>query len=65
MNAILVRREESPTPSLFGPVRWWGVWLTPFEKVATFAYWPDAMYFANLVARVPASTGPVAGVNRA
>lgn len=65
MNRILVRRENLPTPSLFGPVRWWGVWVTPFEKVATFAYWPDAMYFARLVARVPSTSDATAGDSNA
>ncbi len=51
MNGIRVKREEFPHPALFGPVYWWGVWVGPFSKVATFAYWADAIYFANLAAR--------------
>ena len=50
LRRVSVRREEHPRMSLFGAQRWWGVWLTPFQQVASFANRIDALNWAGLVA---------------
>lgn len=47
-----VKRETNARYSLFGPERWWGVWLTPFQQVAAFQYQYDAMTWAVTIAEV-------------
>lgn len=46
---VSVRREPSPRFSLFGPERWWGVYLTPFQEVASFQHFYDAMTWAAMI----------------
>lgn len=46
MRAI-VRREANPRMSILGPAgHWWGVWLTPFQQVASFENRIDALNWA-------------------
>lgn len=44
-----VKRESTARFSLFGPERWWGVYLTPFQQVAAFPHFYDAMTWAALI----------------
>ena len=49
LHRVTVRREKRFTPGIFSPDHWWGVWLTPFQQVASFTSREDALNWAGLI----------------
>lgn len=45
-----VRRETYPRASLFGLTHWWTVYLTPWQPIASFDSWRNALGYAQLIA---------------